>query len=592
MIDILRDTYGTSNTLSIQLGFPRSCRAKHLHTLLTEIQSFPIRYAAGIIRRFLQKYPAITVHAWRLRDDSLYSTCRPDGTCGFQLLYQMHRRGRGGRNPDHFENIYLPEHLPGFKAFIKSLIEGYENTPTRTDPGAIPKLQFFLQWLERDPKPAFELKDWLNTDELFFLTALVEKHYTVMSYDPDRNAIPVLEDRENWIYLYHDTEFPGVAPSFNLDQIEVILRRNNFALFSHSHFYPFPTTTSLIDDLDRAFTSLAERLLDNYAGVTPRSNLIVLPMVSLGSTPDHPLPRAPAYRLYHDTPRLTPTPHSSDTFITVPDSPDRPRVEESNPEGLIDNIEASTTLGGEDISNSSRGEPLPFTGRSDTECEGLSSSVATGGEEPPTVNEQGGLPLPSSTTPSVVAPWTDPIVSIGLFVGNHAPKELIPSTPKHRVGVGTIDKSWTKHFTVNKVPGDGECFFSSVNFLMRKKDKSWRYNNISLRAATLQQYEKTFFQFYRTTNTEIELLSLQQRWSMERARFQSKGQYADHELMMATVILFNIDIQIHGGANTLLTVDGRTPRFTLNLLYSGAQTHLNRGNHYDPLTPKDTPLTL
>ena len=62
--------------------------------------------------------------------------------------------------------------------------------------------------------------------------------------------------------------------------------------------------------------------------------------------------------------------------------------------------------------------------------------------------------------------------------------------------------------------------------------------------------------------------------------------------MMATVILFNIDIQIHGGANTLLAVDGRTPRFTLNLLYSGAQTHLNRGNHYDPLTPKDTPLTI
>jgi len=54
--------------------------------------------------------------------------------------------------------------------------------------------------LEWDPKPAFELKDWLNTDELFFLTALVAKHYTKMTYDPDRNAIPVLEDRENWIY--------------------------------------------------------------------------------------------------------------------------------------------------------------------------------------------------------------------------------------------------------------------------------------------------------------------------------------------------------------------------------------------------------
>jgi hypothetical protein len=237
--------------------------------------------------------------------------------------------------------------------------------------------------------------------------------------------------------------------------------------------------------------------------------------------------------------------------------------------------------------------PTPIEGETDDSViQWLSYSVAIGCEELSTVNEQGGLSLPSSTTQSVVEPWKDPIVTIGLFGGTHASKELVPAIPRHWVGVGTIDKSWIKYFTVDKVPGDGECFFSSVNFLMQKQDKGWRYDNISLRATTLQQYEKTFFQFYRTTNTEIELLSLQQRWSMERARFQSKGQYADHELMMATVILFNIDIQIHGGANTLLTVDGRTPRFTINLLYSGAQTYLNRGNHYDPLTPKDTPLTL
>ena len=563
VIDILRDTYGTSNTLSIQLGFPRFCRAKHLHTLLTEIQSFPIRFAADIIRKFLQKYPAITIHAWRLRDDSLYNTCRPDGTCGFQLLYQMHRRGRGGRNPDHFENIYLPKHLPGFKAFIKSLIEGYETTPTRTDPGAIPKLQFFLQWLERDPKPAFELKDWLNTDELFFLTALVEKHYTVMSYDPDRNAIPVLEDRENWIYLYHDTEFPGVAPSFNLHQIEVLLRRNNFALFSHSHFYPFPTTTSLIDDLNRAFTSLAERLLDNYAGVKPRSNLSVLPMVSLGSTPDHPLPRVPAHREYHDTPRLTPTPHPSDTFITVQDSPDRPRVEESNPDGLTDNMEASSTLGGEDILSSSRGEHLPPI--SDTECVELSHSV---------------------NTTQQCEPWTDPKVSIGLFESG-SPEPKVPHKSKQRVGMGPIDRSWMRDFMVHKVPGDGECFFSSVNYIMRTRDKSWKHTNISLRNDSLKQLERTFFQFYTSTNSDQETVRLRKEWNQTKDRFKHKGQYADHELMTATAILLNIDIQIHGGINTLLTVEGRVPSLTINLLYSGAQVDLNRGNHYDPLIPKE-----
>jgi len=56
--------------------------------------------------------------------------------------------------------------------------------------------------VRKETKPAFEHKDWLSTDALFFLTAFVEKHYTVMAYDPDRNAIPVLEDQENWIYIY------------------------------------------------------------------------------------------------------------------------------------------------------------------------------------------------------------------------------------------------------------------------------------------------------------------------------------------------------------------------------------------------------
>jgi len=59
--------------------------------------------------------------------------------------------------------------------------------------------------------------------------------------------------------------------------------------------------------------------------------------------------------------------------------------------------------------------------------------------------------------------------------------------------------------------------------------------------------------------------------------------------MMATVILLNIDVQVHGGSNILLKVDGRTPICTVNLLYSGAQIDLNRGNHYDPLTPKGDP---
>jgi len=74
--------------------------------------------------------------------------------------------------------------------------------------------------------------------------------------------------------------------------------------------------------------------LENHAGVNPRSNLIVLPMTSLESIPERPLPRVPAHRHYHSTIRVTPILHASDTFITVPDSPDREREDEST-QGIV-----------------------------------------------------------------------------------------------------------------------------------------------------------------------------------------------------------------------------------------------------------------
>jgi len=87
-----------------------------------------------------------------------------------------------------------------------------------------------------------------------------------------------------------------------------------------------------------------------------------------------------------------------------------------------------------------------------------------------------------------------------------------------KVGIATIDKSWTKDFTLHKVPGDGECFFSSVNYLMKEIDKNWKRDNISLRAATLQQYEKNFVQFFLTSNTET-AQAIQQRCNVKKARF-------------------------------------------------------------------------
>jgi len=119
----------------------------------------------------------------------------------------------------------------------------------------------FMQCIDWDVKGAM----LLEIPELSFLTTYVTEHYSLVDYDPDHNPIPVLSDKENWLYLYHDTVYPATAPSLTLPQLEVLLKRNNFTIYTNSHFYPLPTTTSFYTELVKALISLAERLLDNYS---------------------------------------------------------------------------------------------------------------------------------------------------------------------------------------------------------------------------------------------------------------------------------------------------------------------------------------
>jgi len=80
-------------------------------------------------------------------------------------------------------------------------------------------------------------------------------------------------------------------------------------------------------------------------------------------------------------------------------------------------------------------------------------------------------------------------------------------------------------------------------------------------------------------------MSIDSLWNIIKAKYQSPGQYADNDLMMATVIALNLDIQHHGGSNLLLNVEGQITRNTIHLLYCGLQINNNRGNHYDTLLP-------
>ena len=123
-----------------------------------------------------------------------------------------------------------------------------------------------------------------------------------------------------------------------------------------------------------------------------------------------------------------------------------------------------------------------------------------------------------------------------------------------------LNNQWTSLYTRLEVPGDGDCFFSSVNLIMRRLDSNWAYNNTSLRQLSLTQLEQDVSSFYQPCIPTPGLNSnLPQIWASTKAKYQYSGQYADHDLMMATAKALNIDIQIHGGATSLLQVDGRTP---------------------------------
>jgi len=56
---------------------------------------------------------------------------------------------------------------------------------------------------------------------------------------------------------------------------------------------------------------------------------------------------------------------------------------------------------------------------------------------------------------------------------------------------------------------------------------------------------------------------------------------------MALVSALNIDIQLHGQSNVLLSIENRIPTHTIHLLYCGIAIDGHRGNNYDALLQKD-----
>ena len=165
-------------------------------------------------------------------------------------------------------------------------------------------------------------------------------------------------------------------------------------------------------------------------------------------------------------------------------------------------------------------------------------------------------------------------------------KDVLP-TPINDSGVKvTLTMDWQSHFVRKAVPGDGDCFFSAVNVCMKHQDRDWKHNKISLRKLALPHLRDEIFSFYGDKELRNEEF-LRSTWEEMKMEHGLPGQYVDCELMMATARALNIDIQMHGESNWKFQVEGRTPLYSIHLLYCGTPTGLFRGDHYDALILKE-----
>jgi len=169
----------------------------------------------------------------------------------------------------------------------------------------------------------------------------------------------------------------------------------------------------------------------------------------------------------------------------------------------------------------------------------------------------------------------------------------------HNPDVSIVSQSnnhnnWQMYFNRYIIPGDGNCFFHAVNYCMSIIDTNWSYNHIDLRNISMTQLKIDVYnnpQFYVThLNNVQEIIEyttgiIDSIWYAIKIKYENSGQYADHDLIMATVKAIHVNIQLHGESNILLSFDNMIPNHTIHLLYCGLPTNGNRGNHYDSLIP-------
>ena len=274
-LEILVDTFGMTDDACLSLDMdstdPRTL--PQMQHLMTSLLAAPPSLVGETLKQFFRDFPSERLRLWKPLNSDLYYTCVPDGSCGYQFLYQMYLRSRRPSLGTVYEDFPVllrsPESTLAFRTFLEALIANIDIVKSPNLDEVVSKIHKYIDWIDKPPRlRGSTFEPWLSVEEVRQMADPLS-NFSLAGSDPTV-AFPVISNQ--WCYVHADSEFPNKkAGGFTLPQLVALFGRDNFGIMTKQHFFPLPPSCSdPITCLDRVFISLAERLILHWGStVTP-----------------------------------------------------------------------------------------------------------------------------------------------------------------------------------------------------------------------------------------------------------------------------------------------------------------------------------
>ena len=297
MLDILSDTYGMDSSACVSLSLDSSDRALlSMRRLISEISLCPPDSAGDVLKNYLRNDGSICLRLWKPHSIAHYDACVPDGTCGFQFLYQMHLRAlrvSPGELQADFPVLLSPEYFLGFRHYLEALVFKFDSPSLTEYARGIKNIKKYLDWLDIPVSlrpPYQEASVWMDTGSALLLAEQATQ-FSLAAYDLSMLFPRISKD---WAYIYADSASPNQTSGFSLAQLEEMVRRDNFGIMTGNHFYPLPSYQDAMASFERALAALAANLRLNWESTS--SAPVCLAQLMTSSPTGQPVPRP---RRYH-----------------------------------------------------------------------------------------------------------------------------------------------------------------------------------------------------------------------------------------------------------------------------------------------------